>query len=519
MRIIARTYIMAKKKYKQTKAAVYDGSSRDNHGSAVSKKKSGKNRKESKSTKDSISKKKKKRTEKIPVASRSKSFTSKPQLRKKKSLDAKKKKKVPEPMLDSNALPSAKRGKMLAGLTPWFESTSSCERSHKDGHEKNTNFCNVKWQNLSQLRRELYKFHSYCLLRPIEVDARIFMLNSIKDICSELYGHLDPILRNYGSFSVREICTFSSDVDIALFGVVPVDNDDSLNKRNDENFHRHQEDDCIYIDTSESDVELEKRKRMSLSANESTAAEGMLFFLDSNSESHLSGAACEKSRQEVIEITESDQNSVDCSTTLYTESSRSSPKSEVIVISTDSENEGSVSDGGDDDADKMENFVKTSDEQFNRHFRGYESDNIEVSYVEKPALKAPTLSDETRQEVNRVLKKIHQKCRKCQQFLQVTHIRHAKVPIMQTKTAFNFEIDLSIGGEVPFLRFSIRFDSLFFTITFAGHNGSDTSNFAEQYVKRFRSFAPVCVFLKVLLRQADLDKPFTGGENLTQILN
>jgi len=440
---------MAKKKCKQTKATVYDGLFRDIHGSAVSKKKSGKNRKESKSTKDSFSKKKKKRIEKIPVASRSKSYRSKPQLRKKKSLDAKKKKKVPEPMLDSNALPSAKRGKMLAGLTPWFESTSSCEHFHKDGYNENTNFCNVKWQKLSQLRRELYKFHSYCLLRPIEVDARIFMLNSIKDICSELYGHLDPILRNYGSFSVREICTFSSDVDVALFGVVPVDNDDSLNKRSDENFHRHQEDDCIYIDMSESDVELERSKRMSLS--ESTAKEGTLFFLDSNSESHLDGAACEKSRQEVIEITESDQNSVDCSTTLYSKSSKTSTKTEVIVISIDSENEVSE---GDDDADKMENFVKTSDKQFNRHFRGYESDNIEVSYVEKPAFKAPALSDEKRQEVNRVLKKIHQKCRKCQQFLQVTHIRHAKVPIMQTKTAFNFEFDLSIGGEVPF--FEVR---------------------------------------------------------------
>ena len=48
-------------------------------------------------------------------------------------------------------------------------------------------------------------------------------------------------------------------------------------------------------------------------------------------------------------------------------------------------------------------------------------------------------------------------------------------------------------------------------IAVGGHNGMDTRRYAASQVDRYHSFAPVVLFLKVLLEQHDLDKPFTGG--------
>lgn len=68
--------------------------------------------------------------------------------------------------------------------------------------------------------------------------------------------------------------------------------------------------------------------------------------------------------------------------------------------------------------------------------------------------------------------------------------RFAKVPILAFETNIGVEGDVAIGD---------------------GHNGTDTSGYASTMNSRYRSFAPVVLLLKILLKQADLDKPFTGG--------
>lgn len=155
-----------------------------------------------------------------------------------------------------------------------------------------------------------------------------------------------------------------------------------------------------------------------------------------------------------------------------------------------------VTESDDDSADKMANFsddVKASTDWTilqNDSSSEQGDDNVEVSFVsEVSKTTLATLSDEKRHEVNLALKRVCRECYRSRPFHRVNHIRHARVPIIQSKTAFNFECDLSIGG----------------------HNGSDTSNLAKQYNLRYSYFASITVFLKVLLRQADLDKPFTGG--------
>ncbi|KAL7545244.1 hypothetical protein ACHAWF_008597 [Thalassiosira exigua] len=74
----------------------------------------------------------------------------------------------------------------------------------------------------------------------------------------------------------------------------------------------------------------------------------------------------------------------------------------------------------------------------------------------------------------------------------------ARVPIINCGTRTGFEGDIAVGG----------------------HNGVDTSTYADSQVKRFRrycdchlppSFAPIVLLLKVLLAQQGFDKPFTGG--------
>ncbi|KAL7534583.1 hypothetical protein ACHAXR_006897 [Thalassiosira sp. AJA248-18] len=65
----------------------------------------------------------------------------------------------------------------------------------------------------------------------------------------------------------------------------------------------------------------------------------------------------------------------------------------------------------------------------------------------------------------------------------------ARVPIINCSTRTGFEGDIAIGG----------------------HNGVDTSMYAMSQVKRFHSFAPIVLIMKVLMAQQGFDKPFTGG--------
>jgi hypothetical protein len=65
----------------------------------------------------------------------------------------------------------------------------------------------------------------------------------------------------------------------------------------------------------------------------------------------------------------------------------------------------------------------------------------------------------------------------------------ARVPIINCATRMGFEGDIAIGG----------------------HNGVDTSMYAQAQSTRYCSFAPVVVVLKIIMSQQGLDKPFTGG--------
>lgn len=89
-----------------------------------------------------------------------------------------------------------------------------------------------------------------------------------------------------------------------------------------------------------------------------------------------------------------------------------------------------------------------------------------------------------------VVKALHKLTRPLRPHSVNMHVRkHARVPIINMVTRFGFECDIALGG----------------------HNGTDTSSYATTQLSRFKSFSTLVVFLKVLLNQQGLDKPFTGG--------
>ena len=104
----------------------------------------------------------------------------------------------------------------------------------------------VNAQALDHLNQELEFFGEYVSLTPQECRAREYMIDSIQTIANELFesaqtkfgsrsnahtrfGQQQPDtppesdirIQVFGSFAARPVCTFESDIDLALWGVVP----------------------------------------------------------------------------------------------------------------------------------------------------------------------------------------------------------------------------------------------------------------------------------------------------------
>jgi len=152
--------------------------------------------------------------------------------------------------------------------------------------------------------------------------------------------------------------------------------------------------------------------------------------------------------------------------------------------------------------------------------------DMEVSYVVD--INAQSARDKVGPSGNirtRVVNSLYKLSRPLRSYASQMHVRKkARVPIINMVTHFGFECDIALGG----------------------HNGTDTSSYANTQLSRFRRYVPfmylglsfpshvalyhlVCsplrsffpntlfsfptlvVFLKILLNQQGLDKPFTGG--------
>jgi hypothetical protein len=100
------------------------------------------------------------------------------------------------------------------------------------------NGLNVKESSLQHLNEELSQFEEYVKLTPVERAARQSLITQIQDICTNLFGIERSECRVFGSFAVPSVCTFGSDIDLAIWGLVATD--DGVDNCNEDlaNYHR-----------------------------------------------------------------------------------------------------------------------------------------------------------------------------------------------------------------------------------------------------------------------------------------
>lgn len=80
--------------------------------------------------------------------------------------------------------------------------------------------------SMARLNAELDDFCDYVSLAKTEVESRKRLVEQIRDACQTTFGILPYQVQVFGSFAALSVCTFESDVDLAIHGVVdppPVD--------------------------------------------------------------------------------------------------------------------------------------------------------------------------------------------------------------------------------------------------------------------------------------------------------
>lgn len=77
----------------------------------------------------------------------------------------------------------------------------------------------------SQFQMELVSFAEYVSLSSVEVQVRQSLIHEIESMCQDAFrtSRDDIRIQPFGSFATLEVCTFASDVDLALWGAVPTD--------------------------------------------------------------------------------------------------------------------------------------------------------------------------------------------------------------------------------------------------------------------------------------------------------
>jgi hemerythrin len=119
-------------------------------------------------------------------------------------------------------------------IVPWRRNVAKSQKPHtKSSKVQQLNGFLVKESSLHHLNQELIQFADYVKLTAAEREARERIIQNIKSVCRQLFGIDDKDCQTFGSFAVPGVCTFSSDVDMAIWGAVAKDEDDALEDRNE----------------------------------------------------------------------------------------------------------------------------------------------------------------------------------------------------------------------------------------------------------------------------------------------
>ena len=361
----------------------------------------------------------------------------------------------------------------------------------------NTTLCTdfFPTESLNQLSQELQAFAGYVRLQPTEHDARQFMIQFITNLAGSTFSGTDVHLQVFGSYATPAVCTYCSDVDMALWGVVEAPQQSQpqqqgvLTKFNNDDHHdddkpppRDEELDrkelkvqkwrdlLLEFENQEEEEEEKKEDEKPISAE--------LFVIDRTGENDDDVIDLTGKDQEVTatpqelddddEKSDSDDDSADKLENLKNKRSNGATANLVTeyVVDDDDDSEESVQEPPRKRRRPTDDLSSSDSDDEDRVMTS--SDGLEVSYhaSRKPKPAAPMVigpTGKTRTLVVNALRSLGNGLRKNRMFCNIEVRRFARVPIVTMETRLGFEGDVAIGG----------------------HNGTDTSQFAATLVKKY----------------------------------
>ena len=110
-----------------------------------------------------------------------------------------------------------------APLVPWIPSqrTDSVDPSSNKMH-KVLPALSLPVASLEKLQAELLDFAAYVRLSEQEIASRLQVVKEVQLQCHHLFGVSLDSIKVFGSFACLDVCTFASDVDLAIHDVVQV---------------------------------------------------------------------------------------------------------------------------------------------------------------------------------------------------------------------------------------------------------------------------------------------------------
>ena len=462
-----------------------------------------------------------------------------------------------------------------------------------------SSFYSLPQSTIAALQYELQTFAEYIRLSPHEIAARNSVVEFITKLSHTLW-HKDVNVQQFGSYATLDVCTFQSDIDLALWNVVGTEDENVWKEkgRKDEyvfgqnsgtvltqsSLLRTMQTIKSQSDAAKNTIRKNERKEEwkkvleevdlanSVSAHNDSYQNNqdeekksedndVLFFIDRKGDKLLDGEDVPNTRtsdsepafDDAVDFVidregakkQLDEKDVNGSEKGHDAKPAAKPNAGELIVIDDSSDD-------DDDVDKMDAFHRRSDaaelgvsefsalrdsnfidlcssddgsdrrsasnvarglkasyqDQLSSDSASYASDDDDDDHANDSGFDL-NISNQTdfgssgagiqrktigptgqvRTKVVKALSLLGKRLWKSS-FAQNIQVRkNARVPIICVTTRFGFDSDVALGG----------------------HNGMDTSQYVRKVVEKHDSFATVILFLKILLQQVDLDKPFTGG--------
>eukprot|EP00977_Amphora_coffeiformis_P012005 scaffold2954_cov171-Amphora_coffeaeformis.AAC.7 len=365
---------------------------------------------------------------------------------------------------------------------------------------------------LARFSEELRAFGEYIRLTPAECEARNAVLEQMHNIAVRVFQNSPEInvndleLQVFGSYACRDVSTFRSDVDVALWGAVfpKLSYQRRIAKVSDKKKEATTEVDpktkklqkwLALIDESNAmtpDRHHHEEKRQPKTETEKSDDQpttGDVATGDEKDGKQRGDDPKDPTGEQPAEETEMplfvlDRTGVEIAAEqplLHDDTTKSQAPASVSTQATAAESESSV-EGDTKKVDKGEENDSSDDDTVDKLT---ESRKASVSRASSQAEAA----DFSRRKVIDGLQRFFRGLRNSGLTKNIQLISRARVPIIKMETLLGVEIDCSIGGM----------------------NGADTSLYALKMTQKYQSFAPVVLALKVIMGQQNLDTPFNGG--------